>query len=96
MCDSGRGPDPSGNLRRTDPSLFEAPGLPAGTALGDWGGLNSGGDGGVGEVIVGLEEAACFGGAGVGTVVTTDDAAARAAWMKGTAVDFEAGFKEFV
>jgi hypothetical protein len=50
----------------------------------------------VGELIADLEEATCFGGAGVGTVVTTDDAAARAAWMKGTAVDFEAGFKEFV
>jgi hypothetical protein len=50
----------------------------------------------VGEVIAGLEEAACFGGAGVGKAVATDDAAARAAWMRGTAVDFEAGFKEFV
>jgi len=76
--------------------LFAGPGLPAGTALGDWGGLNSGGDGGVGEVIAGLEEAACFGGARVGTAVATDGAAARAAWIRGTAVDFEAGFKEFV
>jgi sarcosine oxidase gamma subunit len=50
----------------------------------------------VGEVIAGLEEVAGFGEAGVGTAVAIDGAAARAAWMKGTAVDFEAGFKEFV
>ena len=93
MCDSGRGPDPNGNFRRTDPSLFAGPGLPAVTcALGDWGGLDSGGDGGVGELIAGLEEATGFEGAGVGA----DGADARAAWMRGTAVDFEAGFKEFV
>jgi len=76
--------------------LPAGPGLPASAGtLGDWGGLDSGGDGGVGEAIAGLEETAAFEGA-VETAVATADAAARAAWMRGTAVDFEAGFKEFV
>lgn len=96
VWDSGRGPDPNGNFRRTDPSLFAGPDFPAGTgALGDWGGLNSGGDGGVGEAIADLE-VADFGRAGAGIEVAIDGAAARAAWIRGTAVDFDAGFKEFV
>ena len=89
-CDSERDPDPNGNFRRTDPAL------PGFGTLGDWGGLNSGGDGGVGDAIVDLEETAAFEGAGVETEVDTAGAAARAAWMRGTAVAFEAGFKEFV
>jgi len=77
--------------------LPAGPGLPAGTEpVGDWGGVDSGGDGGVGEAIVGLEETAGFEGVGVETTVATAGAAARAAWMRGTAVDFEAGFREFV
>ena len=39
--------------------------------LGDWGELNSGRDGGVGDAIVDLEEIVAFGGAGVETEVGT-------------------------
>jgi hypothetical protein len=67
---------------------------------GDWGELGSPGDGEWGGAAADLEETATLGGAGavagVPAAAVIASAADRAAWMSGTAVDFDAGFKEFV